>query len=445
MHIIIIGGDAVGYSLAKALATQHEVAVVDPNPQCVNRFSDLDVSVITGRGTNPDRLRQAGITSDSLLIAATSLDEVNIVACSLGSQLGASQTICFVSKEDFLHAPGGTQHLKEHFGIDHIVWPDAQLASAMERVINVYGAINADTFAGGRVQLVEFLLNDVSPLINRSLAQVSSLGGVVLVALKRDNKTTVPHGETVLLSGDKIVLMGTQEGMQRVRDDLLPAHRDDAIQLVTIIGGGDVGFRLAQQLDKSDGIRLQVIEENQRRAELLAQSLKNGLVLRGDGTDLELLESEDIGRSDVLVSVIGNDERNLLASLLGRQLGVDRVVTRVSHPSNLRLFERVGIDVVLSAHGAAVASILHQIDGGRASLLTVLEEGEARVLDIPVPGNFSTSLVSDLGLPNESVIGTVLRDGKVIVPRGEDDVRAGDHLLVCCTASAVTDVRDLFS
>ena len=117
MHIIIIGGDAVGYSLAKALATQHEVAVVDPNPQCVNRFADLDVSVVTGRGTNPDRLRQAGITSDSLLIAATSLDEVNIVACSLGSQLGASQTICFVSKEDFLHAPGGTQHLKEHFGI----------------------------------------------------------------------------------------------------------------------------------------------------------------------------------------------------------------------------------------------------------------------------------------------------------------------------------------
>ena len=151
-----------------------------------------------------------------------------------------------------------------------------------------------------------------------------------------------------------------------------------APRLVTIIGGGDVGFRLAQDLEAAPGIELRVIERDPARGQMLAGTLSRALILNGDGTDLELLESLEIGRSDVLVSVIANDERNLLASLLGRQLGVGKIITRVSKPGNLRLFQRVGIDVALSARGAAVASLIHQIDGGKASLLAVLEEGHSQ-------------------------------------------------------------------
>ena len=157
---------------------------------------------------------------------------------------------------------------------------------------------------------------------------------------------------------------------------------------MTIIGGGDVGYRLAQNLERAEGIRLCVIERDRARGELLAATLGRALILQGDGTDLELLESEDIGRSDVLVSVIDNDERNLLASMLGRQLGVGKVITRVSKPANHRLFERVGVDVALSARGAAVTSVVHQIDGGRASLLAILQEGQARVVELTTPAGF---------------------------------------------------------
>ena len=202
---------------------------------------------------------------------------------------------------------------------------------------------------------------------------------------------------------------------------------------------------LAQNLDQAEGIRLIVIERERERGELLAATLRNALILRGDGTDLELLESEEIGRSDVLVSVIDNDERNLLASLLGHQLGVRKVITRVSKPSNHNLFERVGIDVALSARGAAVTSVIHGIDGGRASLLAVLEEGQARVLELAVPGGFVPTAVRDLNLPPDSIIGSVLRDGAVVVPRGVDRVQGGDRLLVCCTEPAVRGVRDLFA
>ena len=210
-----------------------------------------------------------------------------------------------------------------------------------------------------------------------------------MVAVKRDERITIPHGSTRLQAGDKAIVMGTREGMQAVQTMITAAGETprDA-QLVTIIGGGDVGFRLAQDLDPRPDIQLRVIERDQQRGDMLAATLSHALILSGDGTDLELLEAEEIGRSDVLVSVIDNDERNLLASLLGRQLGVGKIITRVSKPANLRMFERVGIDVALSARAAAVGSVVHQIEGGKVALLAVLEEGQARVVELVVPDGF---------------------------------------------------------
>ena len=445
MHIIIIGGGDIGYPLAKALSAQHDVFLVDRDPLRAHRFSHLDVEFVGGSGTSPDVLRNAGVEKCDLLIAATRLDEVNIVACSLGSGLGAKRTVCFVTKADLLEQRSGNDSLQRNFGIDEIIWPEAQLAAGIERIIMAPGAVDAELFAGGRIELLEFRLDAASPFVGREVASLALPAGVVIIALKHEHSTSIPSGQTVLEAGDKVVLMGTRDGMTDLRPIIAPASRDSDRQMVTIIGGGDVGFRLAQSLDRVDGIRLVVIERERERGELLAAALRNALILRGDGTDLELLESEEIGRSDVLVSVIDNDERNLLASLLGHQLGVRKVITRVSKPSNHHLFERVGIDVALSARGAAVTSVIHGIDGGRASLLAVLEEGQARVVELAVPGGFQSTAVRDLGLPKDSIIGSVLRDGAVIVPRGDDRVQGGDRLLVCCTEPAVRGVRDLFA
>lgn len=445
MHIIIIGGGDIGYPLAKALAPGHDVFLIDRDPLQAHRFAHLDIEFVAGSGTNPDVLQRAGVARCDLLIAATRLDEVNIVACSLASGLGAKRTICFVTKEDLLAGRGGADSLRRHFGIDEIIWPEAQLAAEIERIIMAPGAIDAEVFAGGRIELLEFRLEPESPLVDSAVSSLDLPPGVVIIAVKHEHSTSIPDGRTNLAAGDKVVLMGTRDGMGELGAQMTPGAGDANSQLVTIIGGGDVGYRLAQSLDKEEGIRLCVIERERERGELLAATLKRALILRGDGTDLELLESEDIGRSDVLVSVIDNDERNLLASMLGHQLGVRKVITRVSKPSNHHLFERVGIDVALSARGAAVASVIHQIDGGRSSLLAVLEEGQARVVELTVPAGFEPTAVKDLGLPAESIIGSVLREGDVIVPHGGDRVRGGDRLLVCCTEAAVRGVQRLFA
>jgi len=443
MRIVIVGGGEVGYGLSQALCLRHEVVVIDHAEGTADRFEKLDVEFILGGGTSDDILRRAGIERAELFVAATGLDEVNIVACGMANHLGSAKTICFVSREDFLRLAEKREGL-DRFGIDRVVWPEAQLAEDIERIVATPGAIDAEEFAGGAIRLLEYRLEPGSALTGQPLADLNLPPGSLLVAVRRADTFFIPRGDTRLVEGDKVVVMGTPDAMARVQARVTPSAAQGR-QSVTIIGGGDVGMRLAERLDTHRNVQLRVIEREVQRGEMLAARLRHALVLNGDGTDLALLEAEDIGRSDVLVSVIDNDEKNLLASLLGRQLGVRRIITRVSKPGNLRLFERVGVDVAISARGAAVASVLHQIEGGQASLLAILEEGEGRILEVEVPRQHHGRSLRDLHLPLDSIVGAVLRDATAIVPRGTDLLEAGDRLLVFSTRAAADQVRTFFS
>ena len=443
MHLIIAGGGEVGFALAQALAAEHDVFVIDHDPSIADRFEPLDVQFLLGSATGAETLQRAGIEKAAFLVACTGLDEVNIVTCALASQLGKPRTVCFISREDFLQLPGTEEGLGR-FGIGRLLWPEAQLAADIERIVVSPGAIDAEEFAGGAVRLLEYRLEPHSPLTLRPLAEVHLPHGALAVAVRRGDRFFIPRGDTRLAPGDKTIFMGTPEAMAEVQQRLA-VRRDATRQQVTIIGGGDVGLRLAERLESRPSVDVRIVESDQARGEMLAARLRRALVLQGDGTDLELLEAEDIGRSDVLVSVIDNDERNLLASLLGRQLGARRIITRVSKRANLRLFERVGIDVAISARGAAVASVLHQIEGGAASLLAVLEQGAGRILELVVPAHYAPRALRDVAPPRDSIVGAILRGGGAIVPRGTDRIEPGDHLLVFSTEEAADRVRDFFT
>jgi trk system potassium uptake protein len=443
VRIIIVGGGEIGFALAQALAPSNDVFVIDHAPAVADRFHSLDVQFLLGTGTSSEVLGAAGIERTDVLIACTGLDEVNIVACAVGNRLGSPRTFCFVSREEFIEFQEEREGL-EQFGIDRVIWPEAQLAADIERIIKEPDAIDAEVFAQGAITLLEYRLDARSSLVGQRIADLHLPHGSLVVAVRRGDIFFIPRGDSVLAPGDKAIVMGTPEALRDVR---LRITRGTATrrQQVTIIGGGDVGLRLAERLDVTEHIDVAIIERDSARGELLAGRLRNSLVLNGDGTDLELLESEDIGHSDVLVSVIDNDERNLLASLLGRQLGVRRVITRVSRLANLRLFERVGIDVALSARGAAVASVLHQITGGSTRLLAVVEQGAGRILEIDVPVGYAPRRLLDMDPPRSSIIGAILRGDEAIVPRGNDRVQPGDRLIVFTTHEEANRVRDYFT
>ncbi len=443
MRIVIVGGGQVGSALARALAADHEVSVIDHDPDVEGVFQSIDVEFLLGSGTNDDLLARAGVAECDFFVAATGLDEVNIVACALANRVGTPQTICLVSRAEFLDSVDTGGGLAA-FGVNRVVWPEAQLAADIERIVTAPGAIDAEVFAGGIMRLLEYKLEEGSPLTATSVSGLHLPRGALIVAVKRAGRMFVPRGLTQLQSGDKVIVMGTPEAMQEVESRLHPG-RSGRRQQVTIIGGGDVGFQLAQRLEQIPSLDLRILERGKERGAMLAATLTRTLVLSGDGTDLEFLESENVGRSDVLVSVIDNDERNLLASLLGRQLGVPKIITRVGRPANLRLFERVGIDVAISARGAAVASILHQITGGATSLLAVVEHGEARVFELTVAPSFEPRELKTMGTGEDAIVAAILRGDRAIVPRGDDLVHPGDRLVVFCTDEAADRVREYFT
>jgi trk system potassium uptake protein TrkA len=445
MRIVIVGGGEIGFGVGRRLAPRHDVVVVDHQTTVSERFAALDVQFILGNGTNPDVLAQAGVAQADVVIAATGVDEVNILASLIASRLGSARITCLASREDLLQPLGGRDLLREHVGIDRIVWPEAQLAEDIERIVTVPGAIDVETFAQGRVALLEYPVAAGSRLLAGRLSDLKLPRGVLVVAIRRTDRLVIPSGATRLEPGDKVFLMGLSKATAEVQSLFDDRGREGGPLRVTIVGGGDVGLRLAQRLEQRPEVTVTVIERDPARGAALAATLRRALVLNGDGTDLELLETEDIGRSDVLISVIDNDERNLFASILARQLGVRRVITRVSRQATLRLFERVGIDVALSARGAAIAAIVHHVEGGPWDLLAVLEEGQAEVIELQVPAGYASSALQSIDALRGAVVGAIVRGDEVIVPGGADTVHAGDRLLIVTTGRAAEALRAHFT
>lgn len=442
--VVVIGGGEVGLGISRRLAPDREVVVVDRAASVADRFTNLDVRFLLGNGTSPETLRQAGADACEYFVAATGTDEVNVLSALIARRLGARRTICVVSRDDLLKPFGEGDALRAELGIDHVIWPEAQLADDIERIVAAPGAIDAETFEDGQIALLEYRVASGSLLASGQLSTLDLPRGVLVVAVRRAGQFAIPQGSTAMRAGDKVFLMGTAAAIAQVQRRVSD-YDVAARQTVTIIGGGDVGFRLAQRLEAKGNTDVRLVERDAARGAELAAALRRTLVLNGDGTDLELLEAEDIGRSDVLVSVIDNDERNLFASILARQLGVRRVITRVSRHANLRLFERVGVDVALSARGAAVAAIAHHIQGGQSKLLAVLEEGQAHVVEVRVPDSFPSTPLNQLRALPASIVGAILRSGNAIVPGGADVVRGGDRLLVFTTAADSAAVREYFT
>jgi trk system potassium uptake protein TrkA len=261
MHIVIIGGGQVGSSLARALSGDHDVVVVDYSPEVADVFQSMDVEFLLGSGTSADVLQQAGVAHADFFVAATALDEVNIVACALANRLGKPETICLVSRAEFLE--GGSLGA---FGITRVVWPEAQLAADIEQIVTSPGAIDAEVFAGGVVRLLEYRLDGTSPLTGVTLGALHLPRGSLVVAVKRAGRIFVPRGATTLQEGDKVILMGTPEAMREV-EALVQTGRTGGRLQVTIIGGGDVGLQLAERLEKTPSVDLRILERGLDRLE----------------------------------------------------------------------------------------------------------------------------------------------------------------------------------
>ena len=443
MRIIIFGANEVGAMIASQFYTANDITVIDDEKNKLDTFNKLDISFVDGNASNIDILNQANIKNADAFIACTDSDELNIIACLTAKRVCDVCTMCFVRKEGYKASLGLAKDAEFNgdFYIDNVIWPQELLTQEIFRIITVAKALDVENFAGGRARLLEYKIAENSPLVNQMVKNCSFPKDTLIVGITRDDELSIPNGETVLHQDDKVIFMGLSHSLDILAGKFF--HEKEFVKNVAIIGGGSVGLKLAKSLEDLK-LNIKIIERDEARCNELAEELENTLVINGDGTDLELLNEEDINSSDVVVSVTNNDEKNLLCSLLVKQLGVKRVVSRVSKITNASLFEKVGIDITISSISAALNEIKSNLCGTNIGILATVEQGKGEVLRIILPEDFKTSKIMDLKLPAKGIVGIVQRRNRIIIPNGTTQLMSGDNLIIFTTCENAPIIREYF-
>jgi trkA-N domain protein len=443
MKIVIYGATEVGCLLATEFFEDHDITVIDKEENRTDEFDKLDISFVHGNATDINVLKAADIINSDVFIACTALDEANIVACLSAKKISGIRTICFVSKEEYRNTMelDKTGDYLGDFLIDYVIWPEALLTQELFRIVTVAHALDVENFADGKARLLEYKVKPGSSIVGKMVKDCGFTKDTIIVGVKRDNFLFIPNGLTEINEDDKLIFMGTSRSLDILAGTFF--HEKEQVKSVSIIGGGNVGYMLAKNLEEMK-IRTKIIEKNYERCEFLAQELQRTLVINGDGTNLKILDEEEIGSSDVVISVTNNDERNLLCSLLVKQLGVKRVISRVSKVLNIPLFEKVGIDIAVSPKTSAINEVRNDLDETNVDILATVEQGAAEVLEIAVQHDFNDKKIMELRFPAPAIVGIIQRRNHVIIPKGDTQIKEHDILIIFTKADTAQKIKDYF-
>jgi trk system potassium uptake protein len=443
MRTVIIGAGEVGFNTARMLSEEgHDVVLVEQDEALVERATEqLDALVIHGNGASPKLLAEAGIKKSDLLIAASSSDEANIIACLAAKAQGVSRTVARIHNPDYYDPR--EPFAQDMLGIDFVIHTEQMAAEEIKAALLVPGAVNVDTFAGDSIEVAEVILNEGSPAVGQALRDVTLPPGSLVVGVVRRGEALVPRGHTVLERRDHVLLISGQrhisEVVKAVATDTAPV-RD-----VTIYGGGRIGLRLALALE-GVGMSVRVIERDEARARYVASQLRKGFVLHDEGISRDFLLQERVDKTDAFVAVTGDDRANLLAAMYARQLGARTTIAGVSRGEFAPLADALGVDLTISPRVLAAEAILRFVRKGEVIDVTLLESG-AEMIELRVPEGCRVAgrPLSEVGFPEGAIVGALLRDGDVVIPTGKEMLRPGDDAVVFTVEDAVDEVERLFA
>jgi len=446
MRVIIVGAGEVGYHLAERLSQENQdVVVIETDPDRAQRASELlDVMTVVGNGASIPVLEDAGIREARLLLAVTSQDEVNLISCLAATRLGVDYTIARISNPDY-YARGSVLS-RERLGIDLMINPEREAAREAFQLLQSAAATDVANFAEGRVQLIGLMVRDNAPVAGKTLAQLGEEYRdyhYVTVAIVRNGETRIPDGASTIESGDQIYMLSPTAEVASIPP--LAGYEPFQLKRVMIAGGSAEGRFLAEILEER-GVECTILDHDRRRCLELAEALPKSLVLHADATDLELLEMEGVSGLDGFVAATGHDETNLLSSLLAKTVGAHKVVSLIEKFDYLPLVPRVGLDAAVSPRMSAVNAILRYVRRGRVMTVATLKGIEAEAIEFRVEEESAIAgrLIADLDFPAGAVIGTIMRDDTIIIPRGMDRILAGDEVIVFALPEALPEIEKFF-
>ena len=429
MKIVVVGAGKVGYSLAQRLAQdQHDVYVIEKNGDRIkNLENNLDVNLVQGNGSSISLLQEIGVEDMGMLIAVTDSDEVNMLACMLGKAAGIPKTIARVRDTEYEN--GTNAVIRDRLGIDLFINPEMVTAQEIYKVLKTPAALDVEDFASGAVRLVEFKIRNNLHVTGIPLRKLELPPNVLIVGIMRGGEI-IPHGESTLEYLDNVFFLGAKESIDKVEVWLNEVSRPT--QRVVIIGAGLIGRNLTLLLE-ADGYDVKVIEKDLDRCEQLAALVNRSIVIHGDGTDVDLLQAEEISDNDVIICLTDDDKLNLLVALLAKHLGVPKTFVRVGRLEYITLMEQVGIDVVFSPRLLTSGQILRLIREGENLInISTFEGSKAEAIEISITNrsNLMNQYLKDLKFPGKSLVGAVVRDNRTIVPKGDTQLVEGDHIVI---------------
>ncbi|MCD5414355.1 MAG: Trk system potassium transporter TrkA [Clostridiales bacterium] len=444
MKIIIYGAGKLGSKLAELLSQKENyVAIVDTSETALEKINQkLDVLTLKANGAKLETMNDLAVKSADFVIAVTSSDETNILIATMAKKLGCKKVVARVRNPEY---SAQISFIKENMNIDFIVNPDLLMAKKIMKYLPQDNIMHIEEFAKGFVKMADFKVEKIEGMSGKKLKDLNISGSILIAAILREGKVIIPHGDTELISSDIVYMIGSKESINEYCDTYEKKRSKKAIKRVMILGGGKAGFYLADKLS-SYRSNVKIIERSKNRCMYLAEQLENAVVIHGDGTDINLLESENVSEMDALITVTGFDEDNLLLALLGKQYGVKKAIAKVSRPSYIPIIERLGIDVAVNPVLITVAEILRFIQGGRIEALSILLDGQAEVVEaiIDKKTKITNRKIADLAFPKGIIIGAIVHEDKVTIPSGESVICEGDRVVVFCTESEIATVEKLF-
>ena len=452
LNIIIVGGGKVGVTLVEQLAQEgHDITIIDQNAKVVESITNTyDAMGVIGNGASYSTQMEAGIENADLFIAVTNSDELNLLCCTVAKRAGNLAAIARVRTPDYSKE---VDYFIEKLGLAMIINPDFVSSRVIAKILTLPTALDVTSFSHGRVNLVRIELPEDNPLCNRTIAELGRDGIIqqtVICAIERDGKVFIPSGDFIIRAKDIISFAASQRESRQFLKKI--GFKTGQVKTCMIVGGGIAGYYAAELLIKA-GINVRIIEINQNRCERLSELLPEATIIHGDGTSEELLKEEGIEDVDAFIPLTGIDEENILLSLHAKKVSHAKVITRLTRNNFMEVVNGLDLGSVLypkyitseaiiayvrarnNSKGCNIETLYHMFDS-RAEAIEFKVEKASDVVDVPL---------SKLSLKKDLLIAFINRNGKIIIPKGQDVIKVKDTVMIVTTHKGFKDIQDILA
>ena len=457
MKIIICGAGKVGTSIARHLVDQgSDVTVIDSSHKLIDDLREkVDLKTVIGSASNPSVLKNAGAEDSDMIIAVTLQDEINMVACQMAHTFfKIPRKIARLRTEDFLNPIWRDLYNADNMPIDLIISPELEVARSIERQLKAPGAYDVVPFLNDEIELLSLVINEKCPLVDTSLINIHELFQenadteknlrASILGISRDERLFIPKKQDTLTQGDHVYIMVDKNHVKRTMSAF--GYDEKPIKKIIIIGGGNIGFNLAKDLEKyQSDISVSIVENNEDRSKYIADQLSNTLVLNGDGLDQDLLDEANIKDADLLLALTNDDETNIIISAVARKNKCESIII-VNNSEYNKLKDVLGISKVVDPRKITVSKILKHIHKGKIESVFAIDNNQAEIIHAQVlkSSKLINKNIEDADFPNGLRVGLIKKEDKIIIPEKDTKIEIHDEILFLCMRDDIKKAEELF-